>query len=259
MLSRLLISLSALSIAILSVGIWHVLDTPLRGFVIDGELSSAERAELQQVLTALPLDGVLSTPMASVTGAVSSLPWARNVNVRRQWPDKLVIGLRKAHPVARWGDSRYLSAYGDLLVLPDEYTGLPLFDVRLATPSQAMEVYRLLDEVLSPATLKISELSQNPQGEWRVHLARGPVVLLGSQRLKERMQRFMVLQLNILHTAERKALYVDTRYENGLAVRYEDAVESEIANGSVARSTGSSALLASGSNMYSSEGKSHGR
>ena len=141
MLSRILVSLTLVSIAVLCAGVWRVLDAPLRGFVIDGELSAGERTELQEVLQTVPLQGVLSTSLATVTEAVTSLPWAREISVRRAWPDQLQVTLHKAAPVARWGDDKYLSAFGDLLSLPDEYVGLPRFDIAVATPVAAMEVH----------------------------------------------------------------------------------------------------------------------
>jgi cell division protein FtsQ len=250
MFSRVLVSLTLMSILVLCAGVWRVLDAPLRGFVIDGELSVAERTELQDVLQTVPLQGVLSTSLATVTAAVTSLPWAREISVRRAWPDRLQVTLHKAAPVARWGDDKYLSAFGDLLSLPDEYVGLPRFDIAVATPEAAMEVYRLLDQIAAREQLGISELHQNNQGEWRVLLARGPEVVLGAEQLNERMHRFLLLHRRVLARAAQPAAYVDVRYANGLAVRYHDPAPA--ANEQTAR------LLARNDESRLSKGKSNG-
>lgn len=218
--SRMLVMLTMASIAVLGIGVWHVLDAPVRGFVVDGELSTAERTELQEALAATPLHGILSTSLATVTQTVQSLPWAREISVRRQWPDQLVVTLHKANPMARWGEDRYLSAFGDLLTLPDNYVGLPRFDVSVASPVAAMEVYRLLDQIAARENLAIAQLRQNAQGEWSLNLAHGPEVVLGAEQLNERMHRFLLLYRRVLSGAERPVAYIDARYANGLAVRF---------------------------------------
>ncbi len=220
LLSRVLLVLTLVSIVVLCAGIWRMLDVPLRGFVIDGELTGGERLELQQALATMQLRGILSTSLTSVAQTVRALPWAREISVRRQWPDKLVVTLHKANPVARWGEDQYLSAFGDLLSLPDNYVGLPRFDVSVASPVAAMEVYRLLDQILARENLSIQELQQNPQGEWRLSLVRGPLVVLGAEQLNERMHRFLLLYRRVLSQEEQPAAYIDARYTNGLAVRY---------------------------------------
>ena len=227
MLSRAMFALTLASIVVLVLGIWQVLDKPVRGYVIEGELSALEREQLEQTLAAESLSGVLSTDLRDVLSRLEHLPWARDVSVQRRWPDQLVVSLHRARPVARWGDSEYVSAFGDLLSLPDEYVGLPRFEVAVSTPFQAMEVYRLLDQIAARAGLVISALSQNQQGEWRLQLYDGPDVLLGGEDLNERMHRVLMVHRRVLVEADKTAEYIDARYANGVAVRFADGLETE--------------------------------
>ena len=225
MFSRVMFAATVVSLLILVGGVWRVLDQPVRGFVIEGELSKSERAELQRVLAQHPVAGVLSTSLEAVADYVQSLPWARGVSVRRQWPDRLVVSMHIASPMARWGNNQYLSAYGDLLSLPDSYPGLPEFDVALAGPEEAMQVYRLLDQIAAREQLELSQLHQNAQGQWSVTLSKGPQVLLGGEQLNERMHRFLLVHRQVLATDKRGVEYVDARYGNGVAVKFANEQE----------------------------------
>ncbi|MEE4281299.1 MAG: FtsQ-type POTRA domain-containing protein, partial [Pseudomonadales bacterium] len=129
MFNRLLFAVVVLSIVVVAAGLWHTLDKPVQGFVIEGDLSGMERAELQAALSDTALQGILSTRLDAIVSRVQSLHWAKDISIRRAWPDRFVVTLHKAAPVARWGDSQYVSAYGDLLELPDVYPGLPHFMV----------------------------------------------------------------------------------------------------------------------------------
>ena len=128
--------------------------------------------------------------------------------------------LDRSRPVARWGEDQYVSAYGDLLSLPDEYATLPQFDVAVSTPDQAMQVYRLLDQIAARESLAIAGLVQNGQGEWEISLRDGPRLRLGAEQLNERMHRFLLVYRRVLEGGARAADYVDARYANGVAVRF---------------------------------------
>jgi len=220
MFSRVMFAVTLASTLVLAAGIWRVLDTPVRGFVIEGQLTALERSGLQTLMASQPLRGILSTSLADVSERLSGLAWARRASVRRAWPDKLVLVLHKASPVVRWGEHRYLSAYGDLLALPDEYPGLPQFNVAVALPQQAMEVYQLLDQIAARESLAIRSLRQNEQGEWSLELVDGPRVLLGAEQLNERMHRFLLVHRRVLRGADHPAQYVDARYASGVAIRF---------------------------------------
>jgi len=211
----------ALALAGSAWGAWQLLDRPVTSFVVKGEITIAQRAALERVLSEAGLEGVLSSDLADVSRAVEALSWTRQVSVRRRWPDGFEIGLSQARPIARWGDAAFISTSGEKLVLPDEYPGLPLFHVALATPQAAMEAYRMLEQVASREGLTIRTLEQSAHGEWTVELADGPTVLLGAEGLNERMHRFLLLKRRVLEEAEAPAVYVDARYASGVAVRFE--------------------------------------
>ncbi|MEM9620233.1 MAG: cell division protein FtsQ/DivIB [Pseudomonadota bacterium] len=225
MLNRLLYALIISLAAGLGGLVWHSLDGPINKFVVRGDLTASEQARVNSVLEAGEFNGILSTPIADIESVLQQLPWARQVTVRRAWPDAVIVSLQRAEPIARWGEDRYLSAAGELVRLPDQYAGLPLFDIALESPAQTMGVYRLLDQILTRAELRISRLQQNRQGEWVVEVKRAdhsdPVqLLLGAEQLNERAHRFLLLQRQVLQASSQAVAYVDARYASGLAVRY---------------------------------------
>ncbi len=222
-LARLLpLGLLATVLAGAGAGLWTLLDAPVQRFVIDGELSDAERAELTERLGAADIGGVLSTDLDGVLAAVRTLPWVRATGVRRAWPDALHVALEREQPVAAWGADAYVSASGRLLALPDEHSGLPRFDVALASTQQAMSVYRLLDQLAQQAALTVDALQQDRQGQWHVALTgddTAVLVVLGAERLDERMRRFLTIYERALAGEGQRPVYADLRYANGVAVR----------------------------------------
>lgn len=222
MFERILIVFLATVVVLAGYGLWVVLDVPVARLVVESELTPQERMEVEAHLSSEVLDGILSTSLVDIEKRLRALSWARDVQVRRVWPDSLIVNLERRSPVAVWGDGRYVSAAGDLLELADEHAGVPRFDVAVSSPQQAMEVYRLLDQSAGRMNLSIEQIQQNAQGGWQLTFTSGLSVALGAEFLSERMKRFLQVYERVLTTSDRAVAYVDARYPSGVAVRYAD-------------------------------------
>lgn len=232
MLNRSLIGLTLLCFSLLGVALWHQLNQPVRKFVVSGDLSALERQKVEQQLMLHEIGGILSVDLDDVKLRLGELSWAREISVRRVWPNQLKVTLTRARPIARWGEGQYVSAAGELLELPDSYAGLPQFDVAVSEPAQALEVYRLLDQAAARQQLQIRRLQQNRQGEWQIVFDNGLQARLGAQQLMARMRRVLIAHREILdrgdQAASKIASYIDARYGNGVAVGFqEDEKEAE--------------------------------
>lgn len=232
------VMIAVVSAMLVGVGVicWYGLNKPVNTLSIKGELSSLERETLTQLLSEQRVDGVLDVDLQDIQESLRSLGWAHRVAVRRDWPNRLVVSVSKVQPVARRLDGTYLSADGEDLQLPDVYEQLPQFDLSISTAAQAMDVFRLLDQIASREGLAIRELSEDGQGEWEARLDTGVTILLGSEQLSERMHRLLFAYRRVLRDEERAVDYIDARYHSGVAVRYSDTPPANL-SASVMRNT----------------------
>ncbi|NCF43586.1 MAG: FtsQ-type POTRA domain-containing protein [Proteobacteria bacterium] len=198
-----------------------MLDRPVQTIVVSGEPSIAERQRVEETLAALELGGILSTSLADIESRLGQMGWAREVTVRRHWPDRLEVRLHKVIPVARWGEQDYLAASGEPMQLPGRHPDLPALWAHISSPQQAMEVYRLLQLYAARQNLQIVTLTESPQGEWQVGFAGGMRLLLGARDVNSRMQRFLRAYATALRYRPEPISYADARYTSGIAVRFE--------------------------------------
>ena len=211
-----------LSVVVAGVAIWIKFDRPINTIVIEGDLTLAEQVAMQEHIGALDLPGILSLALPRLETQLQQMDWARRVDVRRRWPNKLVIYVNKESPVAQWDDHTFLSADGDILQLPDQYDQLPRLSAQLSSPRESMEIFRLLQQYAARQGLEILELTETAQGEWHVGFESGTVLRLGAVELEARMNRFLSAYTNIIQQQRRPVAYVDARYPSGVAVRYSE-------------------------------------
>jgi cell division protein FtsQ len=207
---------------------WVELDAPISSVRVEGQLDEAERASIRHAVAAQLRSGsgILSTDLDLLQQAIRDLSWPRHVTVRRLWPDGLVVSVDKEMVVAAWRDA-YLNTEGKVVQWPGARADLPIFDCQVSQPRAAMEIYQRLNDATAPVGLRIERLAQNELGEWTVNFATGIKLILGAERLTQRVARFLVVYERELAQKEDLVEQVDARYANGVAVRWRQPLRGE--------------------------------
>ena len=215
---------------------WLAVDRPVRVVKVEGQLAESEAAQIRRRIGRVLESRLLTMDVAQLRERVMELSWPGEVSVRKVWPDTVVVRVSRRTVVARWADAGYLTPAGEIVSTPNGPVDVPEFDCALSSPREAMEIYRYLQGMATGVGLVIRRLSENEIGEWRLEFAErpdwrisgpggaktGPVVMLGADRLRERMQRFLVAWSRLLGQRAGEVDYVDLRYGNGIAVRWRD-------------------------------------
>ncbi|MCY4564734.1 MAG: FtsQ-type POTRA domain-containing protein [Gammaproteobacteria bacterium] len=232
---RSLLAVVALA-ALLAAGAagWLAADRQVRVVKVEGQLAESEAAEIRRRIGQALDGGLLTMDVARLRERVMELSWPGEVSVRKVWPDTIVVRVARRTVVARWADAGYLTPGGEIVSTPNGPVDVPVFDCALSSPREVMEVYRYLQGMTSEAGLVIERITENEIGEWQLALAEpgalpagmehaaGPTVMLGADRLRERMGRFLVAWSRFLMDRADTVDYVDLRYGSGIAVRWRE-------------------------------------
>lgn len=209
-----------LAIGLAAWSVWQQLDRPVRAVRVEGPLSVAEQQAIRRVVSESLEPGILSLDLEDLGRRIRSLSWPRTVQVRRVWPDGLAIRVEKESVVAAWGDGGYLNSAGKVVKLAEGSEGVPTLSTSMAPPRRAMEVYQMLASRLQPRGFRIVRLEENELGEWLLTLERGVTVALGNEAVGPRLGRFVRAWERGLNARADEIAHVDTRYGNGVAVRW---------------------------------------
>ena len=209
---------------------------------VAGELTGAESDQVRRAVS-----DELTKPgwrtAADVASAVQGLGWVREVRVRRQWPDVLLVTVAHETVVAHWGDDAWLTTGGNVVPAPADphdprLLGLPAFQTGASDGPRAMRVFDMLNAPARAAGLRIVRLDESPAGDWSTTFADGLQVVLGAtdlRGLRERFDRFVTVYDAALRDGRGRVEYVDARYHTGVAVRW--ASSTALANAGEASAT----------------------
>ncbi len=202
------------------------LNRPVAKVVVEGDLAYASREGVQQNIAWFAERNFFDVDLAGMRQSLESMPWIAHAEVRRVWPDQLIVRLEEQLPIARWGDRDLLSSQGQTF-RPSElkqYESLP----QLAGPDRArqriMQHYQMLGQMLRPMGFSIRRLELRERGSWFLDTGQGIELLLGRDHLIEKIRRFGTIYQQALRQQGENIARIDLRYSSGLAVGWRGPV-----------------------------------
>lgn len=196
----------------------HLPIFPLREVKVDGQLSHVSREQVKLIVAKHLKGNFFTLDLVKARNAFEKLPWARNVSVRRRWPDKLEVVIEEHQELARWGSIALVNTHGELFHAASG-SDLPVF---FGPGDGVVEVASQYDEfskTLRNANLEIASLALTPRRAWQITTRNGIVIELGRVEMAPRLQKFVSVYSNTLAGLNKKITYADLRYPNGFAVR----------------------------------------
>jgi cell division protein FtsQ len=183
--------------------------------------------------------------LTQARSAFEAVPWVRKAEVRREFPNRLVIKLEEHRSAAYWGEdseSRLINTYGEVFEANAgdvENEDLPRLMGPEGQSAQVLAMYRSLNKLFSPMDTTIEEISLTGRGGWHMQLDGGAVFEMGrgtEEELVARVRRFAQTYTQVLSTYQRAGLdrveSVDLRHSEGYAIRLRGVTTTIMAAGS---------------------------
>lgn len=197
----------------------------LRLIEVHGKLEHVHRVQIVDALQGRLRGTFFTADLDAIRGLFESIPWVYRAEVRRLWPDRLVVNLEEQFAVARWGrreDALLVNVHGELFKAASE-VDLPLFAGPSGSEREVARRYVEFRALLAPLGFEPREVLLSERFAWQVRIANGPTLQLGRDLAKdpvrERLARFAQAYPRTLGRLSRRLEYVDLRYPDGFALR----------------------------------------
>jgi cell division protein FtsQ len=190
----------------------------------------------QQVLETVQ-GNFFSVRLEDVKRGFESLPWVRHANVRRVWPNGLVISIEEQKAFATWdgADSQKLmNNHGEIFSgrvvdVPDD-TDLVDFNGPDDAGKEVMRLYEKANVWFKPWDAEVKSLTLSDRYAWHVKLSNGMKLEFGRDEessdktlTEERVSRLFKYWPQVQERWANRVDAVDLRYANGFAVHLASA------------------------------------
>jgi cell division protein FtsQ len=223
--NALYLAAALLAVAIVWQAALRAPHTPVRALALTGDLAHVDAQAVQGQLAGRVTGNFFGMNLDDVRRLVAELPWVRRVEVRREWPDRLVVRIEEHRPLGRWSAGRLLSERGELF--EGAYNGpLPQLGGPPGMEREVTRRYLVMRDIIAPLGLEPIQVVLSARYAWQVRLSNGLVLELGRDQarssVEERLARFVAAYPRSVASLNRRIDYVDLRYPNGFAIRAPD-------------------------------------
>lgn len=192
---------------------------------MQGELPHVSPLVVQQRLAPLVERPFFQVNLLGIRQELEQIPWVARAEVRRVWPDQIVVHLAEQIPIARWGQQALLNTQGQSFTPGDtgNYAHLPYLYGPQRAQQKVMHQYQILSHMLRPLGFSITRLELRDRGSWFLSTEQGIEMLLGRDQVLEKVRRFTTIYQKALEPQRDNIARIDLRYPKGLAVAWREA------------------------------------
>jgi cell division protein FtsQ len=191
-----------------------------------GQLRRVSESTLRQVDAKRLAGSFFTTDLQAVRDEFAKLPWVRQVQVRRLWPNRLAVSLEEHQVLGTWSGGRLVNTYGEVFVAnlaqAQSDGKLPLLEGPAGSEQLVAQRWAELNKWLEPMKVKPVSLVLSNRHAWTAQLASGTTLLLGRDQAgdhQERVARMVDVLPQVAAKLGEKPAQIDLRYPNGFAVR----------------------------------------
>jgi cell division protein FtsQ len=201
-------------------------DRPIAKISVEGDLSYVSQQAVQEHMEPFVKASFFSVDLPGLRHELEQMPWIASAQVRRVWPDQLLVRLEEHLPIARWGDEALLNNQGKAFAPKQQanYQHLPQLYGPKRAQQKVMQQYQMLSQMLRPLGFSVARLELRERGSWFLSTGQGIELLLGRDHLVEKMRRFTAIYDKALKAQQTNIARIDLRYAYGLAVTWREPI-----------------------------------
>jgi len=208
---------------------------PIEKIAIVGEVEHLQQSQLARILSAKEFSGMLSVDLQRLRSQVIQLPWIKDVQIRKVWPDTLSFSVEEYQPIAQINQS-YLIDEGVLIERGDYIPRqailiLKIDDLQMEQEPDLLILLEKLQQIqieLAKHQLDIEQLKISESNSWSIQIENKFLIKVGRKQQLERIEKLVQIYTVIENKNELES--IDLRYSNGLAVSFANKL-SETKNG----------------------------
>lgn len=215
--------------AALLFAVWYAWDYtkptnfPIRQVKIVGSYDRLDKKALQDIINSHTKSGFFYINVLGMKYKLLALPWVASAEIRRKWPDIIVVTLVQEEAVAQWGANALINKKLRLFS-PPLTTFPPTLPTLFGTKERLIEIfttYTQAQNILNALTFKIKTMILQPHQYWELQLDNGVILYLKEPQALNQLEFLVKIYNKLTHEHANPPKSIDLRYADGLAVKWE--------------------------------------
>ena len=188
--------------------------------VTSSELINVNKDDISKAVKYLYSKSFFDIDLNHLKNKLEKIEWVRQINVRRSYPNEIIIDIEEHTPILRWNNKMYINKYGEKFNASKIDKSIPILISDESRINEVFAYFKLFNEKLSSRKLdfKITKIMENEIRSLTISLSSGINIQLGSKDVNNKIPLFFEIYKSLNTRDLNKIRYIDMRYSNGFSV-----------------------------------------
>ena len=213
------ISLLIILLIILKTNNRELFHFPIKN-VTSSELINVNKDDISKNVKYLYSKSFFDIDLNYLKNKLEKIEWIRKINVRRSYPNEIIIDIEEHTPILIWNNKMYINMYGEKFNVSKIDKNIPILISDESRINEVFTYFKLFNEKLSSRKLdfKITKIMENEIRSLTISLSSGINIQLGSKDVNNKILLFFEIYKSLNTRDLNKIRYIDMRYSNGFSV-----------------------------------------
>ena len=188
--------------------------------VTSSELINVNKDDISEAVKYLYSKSFFDIDLNYLKNKLEKIEWVRKINVRRSYPNEVIIDIEEHTPILIWNNKMYINKYGEKFKVSKIDKSIPILISDESRINEVFSYFELFNDKLSSRKLdfKITKIVENEIRSLTISLSSGINIQLGSKDVKNKIPLFFEIYKSLNTRDLNKIRYIDMRYSNGFSV-----------------------------------------
>ena len=188
--------------------------------VTSSELINVNKDDISEAIKYLYSKSFFDIDLNYLKNKLEKIEWVRKINVRRSYPNEIIIDIEEHTPILIWNNKMYINKYGEKFNVSKIDKNIPILISDESRINEVFTYFELFNDKLSSRKLdfKITKIVENEIRSLTISLSSGINIQLGSKDVNKKITLFFEIYKSLSTRDLNKIRYIDMRYSNGFSV-----------------------------------------
>ena len=188
--------------------------------VTSSELINVNKDDISKAVKYLYSKSFFDIDLNYLKNKLEKIEWVRKINIRRSYPNEIIIDIEEHTPILIWNNKMYINKYGEKFKVSKIDKNIPILISDESRINEVFSYFELFNDKLSSRKLdfKITKIVENEIRSLTISLSSGINIQLGSKDVNNKIPLFFEIYKSLNTRDLNKIRYIDMRYTNGFSV-----------------------------------------
>ena len=161
--------------------------------VTSSELINVNKDDISKAVKYLYSKSFFDIDLNYLKNKLEKIEWVRKINVRRSYPNEIIIDIEEHTPILIWNNKMYINKYGEKFKVSKIDKNIPILISDESRINEVFAYFKLFNEKLSSRKLdfKITKIMENEIRSLTISLSSGINIQLGSKDVNNKIPLFL--------------------------------------------------------------------